>query len=175
MPIESLRDITRSVRSAFPTIASSSSTVAIPAALAYTTGGTNLAAQIAAAGAAWRVQAFGTFIAASSATARNALVAPFWGTTQLPGISAAVLASVAQTTAWNIEFIVSTTTTVAAWTNGILSSRVSSATLVAMGLNTPASTVIVAGALALDLRFAVSAVVAGDSWSVHNVAIERIK
>jgi len=173
--IEALRDVQRAAQSAFRSAAASTATVTVAAATAYTTGGTALAAQTAAAGQTYRVRAWGNFTAVSSATARNGLIAPFWGTTQLPGVTVAVLVSSAQTSAWEAEFVISTTSTTAAWTFGKLLSRLASATLYALGLNTPASTTVTAGALAIDLRFAVSAVVAGDSWSVQSVTIERIK
>lgn len=141
-----------------------------------TTGGATLASQSAAAGAVWRIRAHGTFVAVSSATARNAVVTPFWGATALPAITlGAVLASTAQTTNWEVEFIITASSTTAVWTTGNSVNRVASATALAMAAPTPASTVVTAGAQTLDLRFSMSVVVATDQFVVHNVTFERLK
>jgi hypothetical protein len=141
----------------------------------YTTGGITLASQTAATGSAWRVRAFGQFTAASSATTRNAQIACFWGTTQLTAITPAVLISQAQTTQWQVEFVLTATSTTAIWTTGTLINRVSSATALAMDNATSASTTVTAGAQTLDLRVSMSTSVAGDSWIVQQVTIERLK
>jgi hypothetical protein len=154
---------------------------AINDTITYTTGGVTLASQIAAAGTAWRVKAFGTFVAVNSATARNAQVDPYWGTTALPAIAVAVLASVGQTTEWEVEFTLSGSSTTAIWTVGKLANKLDSPAIVPgtsapMEIDnvTPASTTVTAGAQTLDLRFSMSVAVATDIWNVHGVTIERL-
>ena len=141
----------------------------------YTTGGITLANQIALAGSAWRVRAHGTFVAVSSATTRNAQVAVFWGSTQLVAITAAVLVSTAQTTTWELEFILAGSSTTAIWTTGFLNNNVASAAALVQTNATPASTTVTAGAQTLDLRFSMSVAVATDQWVVQQVTMERIK
>ena len=140
-----------------------------------TTGGATLTSQVAAATAVWRVRAMGQFVAASSLTARNGQVAPFWGSTQLPQIAIAVLASTAQTTSWQCEFIITGSSTTAVWTTGYFTGELASATLLQTVLATPASTTVSAGAQTLDLRFSMSTAVATDQWIVQNVTLERLK
>jgi len=147
----------------------------VASTLTYTTGGITLATQTAAAGSVWRVRAYGQFVAATSATARNAQIACFWGTTQLTAITPAVVISVAQTTGWVVEFELTATSTTAIWTTGILTGRISSATTSDNYMATAASTTVTAGAQTLDLRVSSSVVVAGDSWTVQQVTMERIK
>jgi hypothetical protein len=141
----------------------------------FTTAGLTLASQTAAAGSLWRVTAFGQFTAASSATARTAQIACFWGTTQLTAITPSVLISTAQTTQWQAEFILTATSTTAIWTTGTLTSRVASATALALDNATPASTTVTAGAQTLDLRVRVSTAVAAESWIIQQVTIERLE
>jgi hypothetical protein len=141
-----------------------------------TTGGITLTLQTAAVGSVWRVKAHGTFVAVSSATARNALCAAFWGATSLTVLTVgAVLVSTAQTTNWELEMILTASSTTAVWTTGYCNNRVASTTLVATSGITPASTTVTAGAQTIDLRFYSSVAVASDSWSIQQVTIERIK
>lgn len=148
----------------------------IAATVTATTGGITLASQTAAAGSVWRVRAMGTFVAVSSATARNALITPVWGATALPALTVgAVLVSTAQTTNFECEFILTASSTTAIWATGFALNRVASATALALAGLTPASTTVTAGAQTIDLRFSMSAAVAGDSWSIQQVTIERIK
>lgn len=149
--------------------------------ITYTTGGVTLASQTATATASWRVRAFGTFVATNSATARNAQVASYWGTTALPAIVVAVLASVGQTTEWEVEFILSGSSTTAIWTVGNLKNKINSPAIVGgttsfmeMDNVTPASTTVTVGAQTIDLRFSMSVAVATDVWNVHGVTIERL-
>ena len=146
----------------------------IAATTTPTTSGVTMASQTAATTGTWKVTAYGNFVAASSATARNAVITPYWGTTALPVISVAVLVSTAKTTNWSCEFELVSTSTTAVWTSGILTESI-----VAAGLNidqnTPASTTVTTGAQTLDLRFSMSAVVAGDAWNVTQVVFQRIK
>lgn len=141
----------------------------------FTTAGLTLATQTAAAGSVWRITAYGQFTAASSATARTAEIACFWGTTQLTAITPTVLAAAAQTTQWQVEFELSATSTTAIWTTGSLINRVASATLLAVDNATPASTTVTSGAQTLDLRVRVSTAVAAESWIIQQITMERIK
>jgi hypothetical protein len=141
----------------------------------FTTAGLTLASQTAAAGSVWRITAFGQFTAASSGTARTAQIACFWGSTQLTAITPSVLVSTAQTTQWQAQFILTATSTTAIWTTGTLTSRVASATALAIDNATPASTTVTAGAQTLDLRVRVSTAVAAESWIIQQVTIERLE
>jgi hypothetical protein len=141
----------------------------------FTTGGLTLASQTAAAGSTWRIRAFGQFTAASSATARTAQVACFWGTTQLTAITPSVLISGAQTTQWQCEFTLTASSTTAMWTAGTIIGRTASATALAIDNATPASTTVTAGAQTLDLRFRASTAVAAEGWVVQSVTMERLK
>jgi hypothetical protein len=146
----------------------------IAATTTPTTGGVTMASQTAATTGTWKVTAYGNFVAASSATTRNAVITPYWGTTALPAISVAVLVSTAKTTNWSCEFELVSTSTTAVWTSGILTESI-----VAAGLNidqnTPASTTVTSGSQTLDLRFSMSTVVAGDAWNITQVVFQRIK
>jgi hypothetical protein len=146
----------------------------IAATTTPTTGGVTMASQTAATTGTWKVTAYGNFVAASSATTRNAVITPYWGTTALPAISVAVLVSTAKTTNWSCEFELVSTSATAVWTTGFLTESI-----VAAGLNidqnTPASTTVTTGAQTLDLRFSMSTVVAGDAWNVTQVVFQRIK
>ena len=141
----------------------------------YTTAGITLASQTAATGAVWRVRAYGTFVAASSATVRQAQIACFWGSTQLTVINPTVLASTAQTTGWQVEFELSATSTTAIWTTGVLTNRIASATIMDNTVTTAASTTVTAGAQTLDLRVSVSSAIAAESWVIQQVTMERLK
>jgi hypothetical protein len=147
----------------------------------FTTGGVTLLLQTAVANAVWRVRAMGQFVAVSSATARTAQAACFWGSTQLTLVSALVLASVAQTSNWVLEFILTASSTTAIWTTGNFHNKIDYPALVAgsssdskLDLATPASTVVTAGAQTLDLRFNMTAAVATDQWVVQQVTMERL-
>jgi hypothetical protein len=141
-----------------------------------TTGGVTLASQVAVTGSVWRIRAHGTFVAVSSGTARNAVAAVFWGSTQLtPTISTAVLASTAQTTNWEMEFIVTASSTTAVWETGYRNDQIGATATFSLKNATPASTTVTAGAQTIDLRFSMSAAVATDQWVVQNVTIERLK
>lgn len=150
--------------------------------VSYTTGGVILNSQTAVGGSVWRVRAFGTFVAVSSATARNAQIVPFWGSTQLTAITPVVLASVAQTTNWEAEFVLTASSTTAVWTTGVIQNKLNYPAIVA-GTSayeksdhaTPASTTVTAGAQTIDLRFSMSVAVATDQWVIESVTIERLK
>jgi hypothetical protein len=146
-----------------------------------TTGGVTLANQVAADLAVWRIRAMGTFVAVSSATGRNAVIQPFWGATALPSVAVAVKASVAQTTNWEAEFVLTGSSTTGIWTVGYLNNKIQYPAISAgtsgymeTGIVTAATTAVTAGAQTLDLRFSMSVAVATDIWNVHSVVIEKI-
>ena len=140
-----------------------------------TTGGVTLANQTLIPTAAWRIKAFGTYVAASSGTARNFEVTPFWGSTALTKIAVAVLASTSQTTAWDAEFIITGSSATAIWTVGRLINQTDSATIPQTNIATAASTSSLTSELqTIDLRFDTSASVASDQVNVHSVTIERL-
>jgi hypothetical protein len=160
----------------FATNAGLSANTTVNNTTTYTTAGITLANQTADTGRVWRIRAYGQFTAANSGTARTARIACFWGTTQLVAITPTVLTSTAQTTQWQVEFELVGTSTTAIWTTGTLMSRVSSSTTGANPMDnaTPASTAVTAGAQTLDLRVSMSASVAGDSWIIQQVTMERL-
>lgn len=147
-----------------------------------TTGGVTLANQTLVPKACWRIKAYGQYTAASSATARNMEVTPYWGTTALTKIAVAVLASTAQTTNWVCEFELTASSATAIWTTGWLHNQLSDVfgtspnTVAAdLALATAASTSSLATELqAIDLRFDTSASVSGDIVKVNMVTIERL-
>jgi hypothetical protein len=158
------------------------STTTINDTVTPTTGGVTLAGQVATATATWRVRAHGTFVAVSSATTRNAVLQPYWGSTALPSIAVAVLPSVAQTTNWEAEFILGGSSTTGIWTTGFMSNKIDYPAIVAgtsapdkLDMVTPGTTAVTAGAQTIDLRFSMSVAVATDQWVVHNVTIERLE
>jgi hypothetical protein len=147
---------------------------AISATTSLTTGGTTLASQSMATGATWRVVAYGTFAAASSATSRTFTMACFWGSTQLTAITTgAVLASTAQTTPWKVEFEITGSSATAAWVTGFLSAQVTSATIPLNYAATAASTTSLTTTSTLDIRFA-NGTSAVDAINVQQVTIERL-
>ena len=141
----------------------------------YISAGITLASQTVTTNTTWRIRAYGQFTATNSATVRTARIACFWGSTQLVSITPTVLASTAQTTQWQVEFELVGTSTTAIWTTGSLMSRIASATALAIDNATSASTTVTAGAQTLDLRLSMSASVAGDSWVIQQVTMERLK
>ena len=140
----------------------------------FTTGGLTLPSQAPATNSTWRIRAFGQFDGRSSATARTAQVACFWGTTQLVAITPTVLASTAQVTQWQLEFNLTCSSATAIWTSGTLLSRIASATALAVDNATPASTVI-SGTQTIDVRFRVSSGIASEGWIIQGLTIERLK
>jgi hypothetical protein len=141
-----------------------------------TTGGITLASQTANTGVAYRIRAVGQYVAASSATSRNAQVFPYWGTTPLPGIAVTVMTTTAQTSNWSAEFILTGTSTTAIWTTGYLLNDIDTviATPPHLSLATPSTTTVTAGAQTIDLKFSMSATPTGDAWSIQSVTIERL-
>ena len=158
------------------------SVTTIAATLTDTTGGITLGTQSALVGQVWRITAMGQFTAVSSATTRNANITAYWGSTALPNIAPPVLVSVAQTTNWIAEFVISASSTTAVWTTGYLENKIDfPATVLGVSspdkldMVTPASTTVTSGPQTIDLRFSMSTVVAGDQWLIQSVIIERVK
>lgn len=143
-----------------------------------TTSGITLPAQTALAGSMWRVTAFGAFTAVSSATARNAVITPMWGSTALPTISVPLVTSVAQTTAFECEFTLLGISTTSIRTVGYclnkFNSDIAGANLLTNSTASPANTAVTAGSQTIDLQFSMSTSVATDNWRLHNVIIERL-
>jgi hypothetical protein len=147
---------------------------AIAATTTLTTGGTTLASQVMASGSVWRVTAYGTFAAVSSATTRTFTMACFWGATQLTAITTgSVLTGAAQTTPWKVEFEITGSSATAAWVTGFLSAQVTSATIPLNYAATAASTTGLTTTSTLDIRFA-NGTSALDAINVQQVIIERI-
>lgn len=145
-----------------------------------TTGGVTLANQTLAAGAVWRVKAYGTYTAASSATARNAEFSCFWGSTQLTKVTSVVLASTAQTTGWDVEFTLTASSTTALWLAGRLIEQsdvaltTTAADLDYIIVTATSNTGLSTGPQTLDFRVDTSASVVGDAVQVHSVIMERL-
>ena len=150
----------------------------VNATTTYTTGGITLPSQTAVAGSVWRVKAYGQYQGVFSATARNAQIACFWGSTQLPAIIVPVLVSNAQTTGFLLEFELTATSTTDIWTTGMFINRIGSAATPNTNNNalaTAASTTVTAGAQTLDLRVSMSDATMADLWRVSQVTMERLK
>lgn len=149
----------------------------INATTTYTTGGITLASQTAEAGSVWRVRAYGNYLSVASATARNAQVACFWGSTQLTALTVAVGTNLAQTSGWNIEFELTATSTTAIWTTGQNINKIGSSTYNNNNITTATgpSITVTAGAQTIDLRFSMSNASMADEWRVSQVTMERIK
>jgi len=149
----------------------------INATTTYTTGGITLPSQTAAAGSVWRIRAYGQYLSVNSATARNAQIACFWGSTQLTALTVAVGTSLAQTSGFLVEFELTATSTTAIWTTGQTINRIGSSTTNNnnIAMVTGASTTVTAGAQTLDLRFSMSNASMADEWRVSQVTIERFE
>lgn len=149
------------------------SALTIAASTTPTTGGVTLANQVANADDVWVIKVIGTFTAVSSATVRTASIAVFWGSTQIAVVSPTVQASTAKTTSFMIDTIIT----------GVSSTSVYATLNALQGINTstglPSSstgaTTVTAGAQTIDVRFSVSTTVVGESWSVQNIVITRVK
>jgi hypothetical protein len=144
----------------------------------FTTGGVTYAAPAIASGQVYRVRALGTFVAVSSATSRSAQVACFWGSTQLTLNAQGVMVSSALTTSWELEFVLTGTSTTAIWTTGYFNGHINQLTSTAATAqisSVSGTTTVTAGAQTLDLRFNMTAAVATDQWVVKQVTMERLK
>lgn len=141
------------------------------------TGGVTLASQVMASGSVWRVSAYGTYAASSSANARTLTMDCVWGATALTSVTTGnVLAVTAQTTAWWVELEITGSSATAAWCTGILSSQVTSATIPLNYIAIAASVTGLTTTSTLDFKVGqTGTATAGDTINVHSVVIERIK
>ena len=141
------------------------------------TGGVTLASQVMASGSVWRVMAYGTYAASSSANARTLTMDCVWGATALTSVTTGnVLAVTAQTTAWWVELEITGSSATAAWCTGILSSQVTSATIPLNYIAIAASVTGLTTTSTLDFKVGqTGTATAGDTINVHSVVIERIK
>ena len=155
---------------------------AVAGSLTLATGGVTLATQSMAASSVWKVRAYGTYAASSSANARSLTMSCFWGATALTSITApvAVLVTTAQTTNWNVEFTITGSSTTAAWVTGQLSQNTGVAivsggpALLTTGLS-PSSTTGLTTSSTLDFRVGqTGTATAGDTINVQSVIMERL-
>jgi len=128
----------------------------------------------------WRITAYGTYAASSSATVRSFTLGCFWGATALTAINAGVvLASVAQTSNWTVELEISGSSATAAWCTGMFNGNVTTALATAIPQNviaTAASVTALTTTSTLDFRVGqTGTATAGDIINVHSVILERIK
>lgn len=145
-----------------------------------TTGGITLPSQVMAAASVWRIKAHGTYTAASSATARNLEASMFWGASQLTKVTMIVKVSVAQTSNWTFEGLITGSSATAAWVTGLLQGSTDITNTAVLGdlvqnNITPTSNTGLTTTSTVDMRFDTSASVAGDSIAVANVTIERLQ
>ena len=150
---------------------------AVAGSLTLATGGVTLASQVMASGSVWRVTAYGTYVAASSANARTLTMACYWGATKLTSVTTGnVLSAVAQTTAWKVELEISGSNATAAWCTGLLSAQVTSATIPLNYAATAASVTGLTTTSTLDFQVGqTGTATATDTINVHSVTLERIK
>ena len=135
----------------------------------------NFAGQTLATNQVYRVRAYGTLAVTSSANVRQVQFTPIWGAVSLTSLtSSAVLASVSQTTNWQLEFTLTASSATAIWTTGQLISRVSSATAVTIDTVTPASVTGLTSASTLTIGVISSGTATADVLNVHSVIMERI-
>lgn len=140
-----------------------------------TTGGVTYAAPAIAAGQVYRLTAIGKHTSASSATARSAQIAPFWGSTALQTSSFSVLTLSARTTQFIYVGMLTGIDATHIWQTSATTEEIRTLTTARVGGNgTPASTAVTAGAQTLDLRFSWSVSVAGDQWIIESVVLERL-
>ena len=144
----------------------------IGSTVTFTSGNRTLPAQSLATGTIFRIIYYITLTPISSATARNLQIAPYWGATQLGINTVAVLASSAVVVRHRGEVIITA--------NNSGSLEVTHSTIGLSGgvlsLILPVTGAFAVGGAnqAVDLRFAFSVVVAGDSVSADQVIIERL-
>jgi len=150
---------------------------AVTGSLTLATGGVTLASQVMASGSVWRVVAYGTYAASSSANARTLTMACYWGSSALTSVTTGnVLASTAQTTPWRVEMEISGSSATAAWCTSVLSAQVTSATIPLNYVGTPTSVTGLTTTSTLDFRVGqTGTATSGDTINVHSVTIERIK
>ena len=135
----------------------------------------SLAGQTLATGQVYRVRAYGTLAAISSANVRQVQFTPIWGATSLSSLtSSAVLASVAQTTNWQLEFTLTASSAISLLTTGQLINRYASATAIAIDNLNLASTTSLTSASTLTIGVISSGTATADVLNVNSVIIERL-
>ena len=152
------------------------SVTAVTGSLTLATGGVTLASQVMAANSSWRITAYGTYAAASSANARTLTMSCYWGATALTSVTTGnVLASTAQTTPWKVELEITGSSATAAWCTGFLSAQVTSATIPLNYVATAASVTGLTTTSTLDFRVGQTGTATStDTINVHSVILERI-
>ena len=152
------------------------SVTAVAGSLTLATGGVTLLTQVMALSKTWRITAYGTYDASSSAVVRNLTMSCFWGATVLTAVTTGnVLASTAQVTPWRVELEITGSSATAAWCTAVLSAQVTSATIPLNYVATAASVTGLTTTSTLDFRVGqTGTAVAGDTINVHSVTIERI-
>jgi hypothetical protein len=160
---------------AFATNRATATAAVVNSTTVPTSGGLTLPAQTLAAGTSWRIRASGAFTAANSAVVRSAEFALSWGGTLSAAVGVIVLASVAQSTGWQLELLLSAVSGTAANLAGFFINQIGSATLVNnLRIGSTLDSPLPAGAQTIDLQFFMSVVVAGDQWIIDQATIERL-
>jgi len=135
-----------------------------------------------ASGSVWRIYASGRYTSTGVGSARNFLVQPYWGSTAM-GVAFTVVNNVGGglgtfTADWNLDLIlIGTSTTLAKMAGqfrGFLDSSIALTVATYNSLAPTSSASVASSAQTLDLRFAMSAAVSGESWVVDVVTIERL-
>jgi len=166
----------RNLESSLATSAGLTAVTAVTGSLTLATGGVTLANQLMAVGSVWRIRAYGTYQAISSAVARTLTMRCYWGSTALTAVTTGnVLASTAQTFPWSVEFVITGSSATAVWVTGILSSQVTSATIPQDNIATAASVTGLTTNSTLDFQVGQTGTATADTINVHSVTMERIK
>jgi hypothetical protein len=141
-----------------------------------TSTGITLASQTAEAGSVWRIRAYGEFIALSSATARQAAIGLWWGSTQLTAnLSATVLTNTGQSSFFQLEYTIVASSATSVWASGTLLNRIGSATLLSLQLGGGISNTVPSGPQTIDLRAWTTTAIVNEGWYFSQVTIERLK
>lgn len=158
------------------------SVTAVTGSLTLATGGVTLATQAMAAGSVWRVRAYGTYNnASSSANIRQFTMACYWGSTALTAITTGNVSTTGGTsylTNWEVEFVITGSSTTAAWVTGRLFSGVTAINTASPLLNnaTAASVSGLTTTSTLDFRVGQTGTATStDTINVQSVTMERIK
>ena len=166
----------RNLESSLATSAGLTAVTAVTGSLTLATGGVTLANQTMASGSVWRIRAYGTYAAISSANTRQFTLRCLWGSTSLTATTSGnVLTSTAQTFPWSVEFVITGSSATAVWVTGILSSQVTSATIPLNNIATAASVTGLTTNSTLDFQVGQTGTATGDTINVHSVTMERLK
>ena len=166
----------RNLESSLATSAGLTAVTAVTGSLTLATGGVTLANQTMAVGSVWRIRAYGTYAAISSANTRQFTLRCLWGSTSLTATTSGnVLTSTAQTFPWSVEFVITGSSATAVWVTGFLSSQVTSATIPLNNIATAASVTGLTTNSTLDFQVGQTGTATGDTINVHSVTMERLK